>query len=424
LEGLKSFAALRQSDSAVTGFRKLAIPVFLAAIGCGFVLTALSNLLAQSQSRNQAPEKLLQLNRAFRLTKFYNTPNPFPVGKPGDLIRSQDFDEYSLPINVDATRILYHSRSATGQDVAASGVVLYPHGKPPADGWPVIAWAHGLNGVARQCAPSLTRNMQHGPFLAMYVGLGWAVVATDYTGLGTSFRNAFSDVQSNATDVIYSVPAARSAVPHLNSRWVAVGIAHGGSTVAAVAELEHEIRDPNYLGGIVISELDDLHDRFETLDSQALPDMPLFLVYGIKTIYPEFDVGDILTDKALRLYPRVEQSCADPRADARLSPAEILKLNWQHNHFVTEFLSRNTLGTKPAQGPVLVIRSQFNSTVLMERTAKVIARMCRQKDTVDFERYPQSDSGSVFGDSVRDQIAWIQARFAGRPATSNCPAQP
>jgi hypothetical protein len=398
--------------------------MFLAAIGCGFLLAALSDRPAHWQSRNEAPEKLPRFHRTFRLTKFYNSPNPLPVGKPGDLIRSQDFDEYSLPMNVDAMRILYHSRSATGQDVAASGVVLYPKGKPPADGWPVIAWAHGLNGVARYCAPSLARNVQHGPFLAMYVGLGYAVVATDYTGLGTSFRSAFSDVQSNATDVIYSLPAARAAVPHLNSRWVAVGIGQGGSAVVAVAELERETRDPNYLGGIVISELDDSQDRSESPGAQSVPDMPLFLAYGIKTVYPEFDVNDILIDKALALYPRVEQSCSDPAADAGLSPAEMLKPNWQRNHFVTEYLSRNTLGTKPAQGPVLVIRSEFNSTVLMERTAKVIVRMCKQKDIVDFERYPQSDRGSVFGDSVRDQIAWIQARFAGRPATSNCPAQP
>lgn len=398
--------------------------MFFTATGCGFLLAALNTLPAHSQANNTAAQRLPRLHRTFPLTKFYDTPTPLPPGKAGDLIRSQNFDEYDLPLSVDAVRILYHSRSARGQDVAASGVVLYPDGKPPAGGWPVIAWAHTLNGVARQCAPSLTRNLQHGPFLAMYVGLGYAVVATDYTGLGTSFRNAFSDGQSNAADLIHSVPAARAAVPHLNSRWVAIGIGQGDSAVVALAEREHEMRDPNYLGGIVISELDDLQDRYEGPSPQALPEMPLFLAYGIKTIYPAFDVSDILTDKALALYPRVEQSCSDPSAQARVSPAEMLKPNWQRNHFVTEYLSRNTLGSKPAQGPVLVIRSEVNSTVLMERTAKVIARMCRQTDAVDFERYPQSDSGSVFGDSVRDQIAWIQARFAGRPSTSNCSTLP
>ena len=95
--------------------------------------------------------------------------------------------------------------------------------KPPAGGWPVIAWAHETTGVSRQCAPSLMRNVGHGPFLSMYVNLGYAIVATDYTGLGTNFRNAFMDAQSNATDVIGSVSAARAAVPQLGAKWIVVG---------------------------------------------------------------------------------------------------------------------------------------------------------------------------------------------------------
>jgi len=72
----------------------------------------------------------------------------------------------------------------------------------------VIAWAHDRSGVARQCAPSLARNLNRRPLLSMYVSLGYAVVATDYTRLGAEFRNAFRDIESNARDVIYSIPAA------------------------------------------------------------------------------------------------------------------------------------------------------------------------------------------------------------------------
>jgi dipeptidyl aminopeptidase/acylaminoacyl peptidase len=128
--------------------------------------------------------------RALPLTKFYDTPNPLPAGKPGELVRAQEFDAYDLPLHVLAVRFLYHSRSATGEDAAVSGVVLYPDAKPPAGGWPVLVWAHAPDGVARQCAPSLTRNLVYGPALSMYVNLGYAVVLTDYTGLGTRFRNA------------------------------------------------------------------------------------------------------------------------------------------------------------------------------------------------------------------------------------------
>jgi hypothetical protein len=407
----------------VNVLRELTVRVFLAATGGSCLLAALGTHLAYPQTKSEGAEKMPEIRRTFSLNKFYDTPNPLAPQEPGSLIRSEEFEEYDLPPGVVAVRILYHSRSASGQDVAASGVVLYADAKVPVGGWPVIAWAHALNGVARQCAPSLARNVQHGPFLYMYVNLGYAVVATDYTGLGTRFRNAFSDMQSNATDVIYSVPAARAAVPQLGSRWVAIGIGQGGPAVVGVAELEREIRDPNYLGSIAISGLNDLQDRYEHSGADTFHEMPLFLAYGIKTVYPEFDVKDMLTDKALALYPRVEQACGEPSGESKVSSAELLKPNWESNKFVKRYFSRNTPGQKPAQEPMLVISSELDPTMPIHRTAQVITRMCKQGDRVQFERYPQSETGRVFGDSVRDQIAWIQARFAGRSAASSCSEQ-
>ena len=377
-----------------------------------------ARIQAQSaQSTPRLPDKP-QIKRTFPLTKFYDTPKPLPPGKPGELIRKEEFEEYDLPTGVLAVRILYHSRSAVGEDVATSGVVLYPDATAPAGGWPVIAWAHDLSGVARQCAPSLARNLQHGPFLSMYVNLGYAVVATDYAGLGTNFRSAFSDMQSNAADVTHSIPAARTAVPQLGSRWIAMGSGGGGLAAAGVAELEHDIRDQNYLGGIVISGLNDLQDRYEHPDAVAL-----FLAYGIRTVYPELDVKDMLTDKALALYSRIEQSCSEPGTETKLSASEMLKPNWETNRFVTQYFSRNRAGEKPAYGALLVIASEADPAMPISRTERVIARMCAQGDRVQLEKYADPDPGSVIGESVRDQINWIQSRLAGRPVPSNCTKQ-
>jgi Secretory lipase len=403
----------------VNRFRVVVVRALLAVSGGICLFAAFGLQLAYPQTKSDRVEKIPESRRTFPITKFYDAPNPLPSRNHGDLIRSEEFEEYGLPSGILAVRILYHSRSASGQDVAASGVVLYPEAKTPPGGWPVIAWAHALHGVARQCAPSLARNLQHGPILAMYVNLGYAVVATDYTGLGTRFRNAFSDVPSNATDVIYSVRAARAAVPQLGSRWIAIGIGQGGPAVIGVAELEKEIRDPNYLGSMAISGLEDWQDRYQH-PGEPTYETPLFLAYGIRTVFPEFEVKEILTDKALSLYPRVEKSCGDPIGESKLTPAELLKSNWENNRFVRQYFSRNTLSQKPAQAPIVVMSSELDPAIPIRETAQVIARMCKRGDQVEFERYPQSETASVFGDSVRDQMAWIQARFAGRAAAGNC----
>jgi hypothetical protein len=357
---------------------------------------------------------------SFPLSEFYSTPKPLPKGNPGELIRSEEFSGYDLPPGVVTVRILYHSRSATGGDVATSGVVLYPEEKPPVRGWPVIAWAHDLTGVARPCAPSLARNLKRGPLLSMYVSLGYAVVATDYTGLGTDFRNAFRDLESNAWDVIDSIPAARRAIPGLSPEWIAVGYGEGGLTVVRIAELGSTV-DSQYLGGIVIAGLTGLEPEDPSAEGNPYHS-PLSLAYGVKTVFPEFEVGDILTERALRLYPKLEQGCAEPTAEEK-STAEMLKPNWQTNRFVEQYLNRNTVGEKPARGPLLVIASEARARTPGNGTAQVIRRMCRQGDRVQFETYANPDPTNVIGESVRDQMAWIQGRLAGRQAPGNCPGQ-
>jgi hypothetical protein len=402
-------------------------PVFyrkrlLATLGVSLVVTVAILFVtnpAFSQAPAPAPLKRSQILHTLPLTKFYDTPHPLPAGKPGELIRSEPFDEYELPPEVSAIRILYHSRSASGEDVATSGVVLIPSElKAPVGGWPVIAWAHETTGVSRQCAPSLMRNVGHGPFLSMYVNLGYAIVATDYTGLGTNFRNAFMDAQSNATDVVGSVSAARAAVPQLGARWIVMGEGEGSLAAVAIAEKQNEIHDAGYLGSIAISGLTDAKEVFARSTQGPAIGMFTFLAYGIKTVYPQFQVADMLTEKALALYQQIQQNCAET-AVAQLPTAETLSPGWDNNEFVKQYFVRNTLGQTKAHGAILVISADVDRTVPV--AAPLIARMCKQGDRVQWERYPNLEPGRVIGDSARDQITWIEARFAGRPAPANCP---
>jgi pimeloyl-ACP methyl ester carboxylesterase len=395
--------------------------VFWLPLAATCLIAVMQFETGRAAAQTQPPAMKPAIHRTLPLTRFYDTPNPLPAGKPGELIRSEPFEEYALPPGVSAVRILYHSRSAAGEDVAASGVVLFPEEEtPPAGGWPMIAWAHGSKGVARACAPSLMRDLYYGSFLSMYVELGYAVVATDYSGLGTRFRNAFSDMQSNATDVINSIPAARAAVPQLGRRWVALGTSEGSMAVAALAELENEIRDANYLGGIAISGIAETKDLYERLAQGPSHHTLAFLAYGIKTVYPQFQPGDMMTEKGLALFHQVEEDCGNSDGRPQVSAAEMLKANWEDDKYVKQYFARNTLGQKPAYGPMLVISGEADSALPATTTAQVIARMCKQGDRVQFEKYPNPEPGLLAGNSVMAQITWIRSRFAGGIAPANC----
>lgn len=397
-------------DTVVPGALKI---VRSAALFAG------SAVLAQSQAPPPSP-KIFNAPHALPLTEFYSTPAPLPDGNPGELIRAEQSYDYNLSYEVSTFRMLYHSLSPQGEDVAVSGVVIVPHGAPPEGGWPIVAWAHDFKGSARQCAPSLRKNLNEGPILSMYTGLGYAVVASDYAGLGTSFPHAALDLQSNARDVIYSVRAARAAIPELGTRWVAAGYSEGALVAAGLAEAESEIGDLNYLGAVAISGVAEPEELFAHLALGPEHSMLVFLAQGIKTVYPEFRVEGMLTEKGMRLYQYTSDSC-----QARLGPEaagqEMLKAGWENNTYVKKFFARNSLGRQPARGPLLVIHGETDAQVPLALAADTVARLCEQKDRVLFVKYSSPNESSVLGNSVSEQVSWIRARFSGLPAPGNCP---
>lgn len=324
--------------------------------------------------------------------------------------------QYSLPFELSTLRILYHSRTVGGADVPASAVVLIPDGKAPSGGWPVIAWAHEFRGTARQCAPSLIKNLGVGPILGMYANLGYAVVATDYAGLGVDAGKPVVDMRSNAFDIIYSVAAARAAVKEIGSKWIAVGPFQGA--LAAVAVAEGGTKNSDYLGSIATSGLVDAQHNFERTALRSSNQI-LALASTIKALHPEFQISKVLTDKAMAALDRISETCGGD-TDPELTSA-MLKAGWENDPMVKEFFADNTPGKKPAQAPFLVISGETDSVIPIDMTARTVTHMCKQGDRVLFLKYRDLDASGVVGASASDQISWIKARFAGYNPPSNCP---
>jgi pimeloyl-ACP methyl ester carboxylesterase len=262
------------------------------------------------------------------------------------------------------------------------------------------------------------KNLGAGPLLAMYANLGYAVVATDYSGLGADSGKPVLDMQSNALDVIYSVTAARAAVKEIGPKWIAVGPFEGG--LAALAVAESEVRDPDYLGSVATSGVADAQEAYERFaqGSSSSNRMLLVLAFAVKALYPEFQVSDMLKDTALPAYQRVAQTCGGETEPEFTNG--MLKPGWESNWFVKEFFSRNTPGQKPAHGPLLVISGEADPAIPAEMSGKTVARMCKQGSRILFLKYPDLDASGVMGASVADQISWIKARFAGHVAPGNC----
>jgi alpha-beta hydrolase superfamily lysophospholipase len=367
----------------------------------------------------------IDTERALPITPFYTT-SPGSAGEAGSLVRAEPATDLVLPAGVTATRILYHTRTAGNADTLASGVVLVPYGKPPKDGWPLLAWSHGTSGVARKCAPSLMKSLFYNwQGLYVYAVLGYAIVATDYAGLGTAGRHAYLDMQTNATDVVNSVPAAHAAVRNLSQRWLVIGHSQGGVSSLGVAQLESKIKDPNFLGTVALAGASDLQDAMESVlkaNLTVLNGLFAFVIYGAKTVYPEFQVKDVLTAKALAVYSAsVEDGCSAASGAFSAIPAnEMLLPNWRENQYIKQFLERNRPGAQPTYGPLLLVGGGDDPIFTPSAGEKVTQRICAAGGQAQRKLYPGLAHDPVVYGSLKDQMEWIDARFAGKPAPNDC----
>src|SRR4051812_23881884 len=168
---------------------------------------------------------------------FYNPPSPLPGAKHGDVIRSRTLiGSIALKAAKANKLVLYRSVGLANKNVAVSGLVALPKGKAPKSGWPVITWAHGTTGMADQCAPTIAG--QGDPaLLNTWVKKGYAVVATDYDGLGTPGVHPYLNGNSEGHSILDVVRAARKLYPALGKRVVISGHSQGGQAALWAASL-------------------------------------------------------------------------------------------------------------------------------------------------------------------------------------------
>lgn len=358
-------------------------------------------------------------------TAFYETP-ALSGSKPGALLRQEAFAGYRVPSGATAVRILYHSVSSEGAPVATSAVVLIPSGTAPAGGWPVIAWAHGTSGVARMCAPSLEKDMEYGEEgLMPMVRAGFAVVATDYHGLGTVGPHEYVNKIAQGRDVIYSVPAARAAVPSLGRRWVVIGHSQGGLAAWSVAEMEAKLHDPNYLGAVSVAGAGDLKAILTGMGdpgSDAAFYMT-YMAYAIHVLSPDFKPSDMLEGAALARYENATTKGCWNYAYASflgLPPGKIVKPGWDETPAAEKFFKTDELGVAPIGGPMLVIAGEGDQTVPIASVRSTVQKACRNGIALTFRSYPGLDHDPTMDHSTPDQLAWVRDRFAGKPSTGNC----
>ena len=396
-----------------------AITPIIALLSLGF---ATSNCSAQAGATASATAS----------ESFYAVSNVATDKAPGSLIRTTDYNASRLTGSANS-RIMYLSVNANGQTVATTAAVAVPKGTAPEGGWPVVAWAHGTVGVGKSCAPSMTDNLsKYGPFIQGLIDRGYAVVATDYSGLGTTGRHFYSHRESNARDTIESVRAATTAYPSLSKSFVVMGHSQGGLAAIGVAETVAalSIAPLQYKGAIAIAPgTGTVQQYFKAMERNGTSD-PTTLAYmlyyaaTLKLSNPGIPYSDILSSDAVSLMPAAESQCLDELRSTLKStpnlPKYFVKSSWGSHQALASYSQANHAGQTKATGPLFIAWGTSDPAISRASLDTFVSASCRLGSTVQFTKYAGANHSTVLADAKPDMLAWMAQQFSGTYKAPEC----
>jgi dienelactone hydrolase len=397
------------------------------------VAVALLVLAAAESSRAEA--KKAPKSKASKVRKgpagdaFYTPPKNIPHAH-GSLIWARPAGGLVPLANARYTKlVLYSEQSPQGQLDAVSGSVSVPKGKPPKNGWPVVTWAHGTTGVADICAPS--RDFAGSPAntgetyinddLNAWLAAGYAVLRTDYEGLGTPGKHPYLIGTSEGRSVVDIVKAARQLDPKIGKRYLIAGHSQGGHAALFAAGLASSWQPGLKLRGTVAfapaSHILDQASLLPALTSPSgLTGLATLIVDGASTQSSAINVNAILSDQVLQFYPLLQSECLS-RLDQPDQLGGIAPSNLERQGADVSALNPVLAAMNPAvrtAAPILIPQGEADTTVFKIFTDQLVNELTGLGDQVTYKTYPGVNHVGVVTSGEPDALAFFQQMLPPR----------
>ncbi|WP_374243357.1 MULTISPECIES: lipase family protein [Mycobacterium] len=389
---------------------------------------------------------------------FYTPPDPLP-GSPGDLIKSEPSRLVLEPsgelgaIVADGTRIMYRSTDARGNPMAVTGTYFEPHNDWPGKGpRPLIVYGPGTQGQGDQCAPSRQFNQgihwspwldvafnYEAMFVATMVARGFAIVMTDYQGLGTPGLHTYVNRVAEGNAMLDAGRAAMklpgtSLDPHGPvAFW---GYSQGGGAAASAAELASSYApDLHVVGTYSGAPPADLKELFPYADGSALVGVVGYALNSVITSYPEFEdlIRSKLTPRGADLLHKVQDQCIAETITKfmfrHLQPYFNVDIYQAVNEepFSTLF-DMQKIGKYKPNAPVMILSNRYDPLVPWTAANQLGRDWCDKGADVQFwtneeppflNKLVINHALPMLVDGERG-MQWIADRFNGLPTTPNC----
>jgi len=359
--------------------------------------------------------------------KFYTPPKSMLKGKHGSLIWVRKANKTTtLSGGSSSWVVLYRSVSTKGRPIAVSGLVTLPKGKAPKGGWGVVSWSHGTTGTADVCAPS--RDTPSGPAhpyidyvdpqLNAMLAQKYAVVRSDFEGLGTAGVHPYLIGVSEGRGSVDIIRAARELNKGVGTKWVSAGHSQGGQAalfagsiakkwapelklkgVAAFAPASHISEEANAVGGL-------------TTPGGGLSGIASLVAVGAATQISGLNAKTLFTPAAAALYPQIDKTCLQQLGasdsfggiapSGLFSAGSVTKLN-------PVLVKMNPALKIPV--PVLMLQGLSDGTVFPAFTNDLDKQLNALGDSVDYKTYPGVSHGDIVAAAQADAAAFYKQRL-------------
>ncbi|HEX3769870.1 MAG TPA: lipase family protein [Polyangiaceae bacterium] len=346
--------------------------------------------------------------------------------------------------------VQYVSESPPGTAKSVTGLVYAPNGGGTSI--PIAAVDHEATGMGPSCGPSHDPALIDGLAVPL-VGRGYAVVATDYAGMGvdngmTSMLVGTSEAASTLDGVraLLRFHERRFDASQLSTELFAVGYSQGGHA----ALFTHQLFDPSIgvrlLGSVAFAPgLGNAQDWSASFNAPSQP-LPALGPYVAMSLYSHMlsadkpDLGTWLTPAAVNSLPAMfHDHCTDtiPATLATLFPTQgdlytssftsaaaacsfgsgslndVQGTNCPAFEPWASWFTAEQPGNFASSAPVLLLQGASDPLVLPADTRCILDRLQSNGTAAQACAYAGLDHLSIVSGALPDAIRWMAARRTG-----------
>lgn len=417
--------------------RTLTLNFLTALIATAGLLVISACAPLPDQVANQSPVKddRHTLGDSF-LSDFYSYDGE--IEKPGVLLKTEQLgDRQSNPGAGSNIRLLYSSTDGIGAEdiLPVSGVLFLPEGAAPAGGWPLLAWTHGTVGIADVCAPSWDgRQMQDRDYLEFWLKQGFAIVASDYQGLGTRGTHPYLATRPEAFSNLDIIRAVQSGGFPVSKEVLLFGQSQGAGAAVASAAYARDYAPELAIVGVVATGVPFFSPEAVVGLQESRPrDVPdPLLAYNLLALSlvqltdANFRLEEYVSDRAMPIARAIRETCH------KQVRAKVVQEGLTYNqtfkrppseHLVEAF-SRMGYPTLGLGVPLFVGTGGMDRDTPLRMQAALVRRACAAGTQVTAAYYPELDHRGVVPASTADSISFVRAAFSRERIQGNCGALP